>query len=56
MNSVTPSVASSGVLHTILVRKVEVVLEQVKRRAERTTEEGCTNTVLEVAMRNLGTK
>lgn len=56
MNSVTPSLASSGVLPTILVKKAEVILEPVKRRAERTTEGGWTNALLEVAMRNLGTK
>lgn len=56
LNSVTPSLASTPGLHTVLVEKVQVVLEQVKKRAERTTGEGWTNTGLEVAMRNLGTK
>lgn len=56
MSSVTLSLVSSGVHHTILVEKVEVVLEQVRRRAERPTEEGWTNTVLEGTMRNLGAK
>lgn len=37
MNSAKPSLASSDVLHTIVVKKVEVILDHVKRRAERTT-------------------
>lgn len=56
LNSVTPSLVSSGVLHTILAEKVEVILEQVKSRAERSTEERWTNTVRKVAMRSLGAK